>query len=162
VEFVHDSLGSAAIVEQFVDGRELYVGVLGNQRLDVFPVWEMSFDKMPENRWHIATERVKWSTQYQKRHGIMTDAAALPAGATEQIQRIAKRTYRSLDLSGYARVDLRMDDETGRVYVIEANPNPNLAYGEDFAESAEVSGVSYERLLERILALGLRWEPERT
>jgi D-alanine-D-alanine ligase len=162
VQFVHDSLGSAAIVEQFIDGRELYVGVVGNQRLDVFPVWEMSFDKMPENRWHIATERVKWSTQYQKRHGIMTDAAALDPAVTEQIQRIAKRTCRSLDLSGYARVDLRMDDETGRVYVIEANPNPNLAYGEDFAESAELSGVSYERLLERILALGLRWEPERT
>ena len=162
VQFVHESLGSAAIVEQFIDGRELYVGVVGNQRLDVFPVWEMSFDKMPENRWHIATERVKWSTQYQKRHGIMTDAAALVAEVTEHIQRIAKRAYRSLDLSGYARIDLRMDDETGRVYVIEANPNPNLAYGEDFAESAEVSGISYERLLERILALGLRWEPERT
>jgi D-alanine-D-alanine ligase len=162
VQFVHESLGSAAIVEQFIDGRELYVGVVGNQRLDVFPVWEMSFDKMPDNRWHIATERVKWSTQYQKRHGIMTDAATLAADVTERIQRIAKRTYRSLDLSGYARVDLRMDDETGRVYVIEANPNPNLAYGEDFAESAEVSGVSYERLLERILALGIRWEPERT
>ena len=162
VQFVHESLGSAAIVEQFIDGRELYVGVVGNQRLDVFPVWEMSFDKMPENRWHIATERVKWSTHYQKRHGIMTDAATLDAAVTEQIQRIAKRTYRSLDLSGYARVDLRMHEDTGRVYVIEANPNPNLAYGEDFAESAEVSGVSYERLLERLLALGLRWEPERT
>jgi D-alanine-D-alanine ligase len=162
VQFVHESLGSAAIVEQFIDGRELYVGVVGNQRLDVFPVWEMSFDKMPENRWHIATERVKWSTQYQKRHGIMTEKAALDAAATEQIQRIAKRTCRALDLSGYARIDLRLDEEAGRVYVLEANPNPNLAYGEDFAESAEVSGVSYERLLERILALGLRWEPERT
>jgi D-alanine-D-alanine ligase len=162
VGFVHDSLGSAAIVEQFIDGRELYVGVVGNQRLDVFPVWEMSFAQMPDNEWHIATERVKWSTQYQKRHGIMTDTATLDAAVTAQIQRIAKRTYRSLDLSGYARVDLRMDEDTGRVYVIEANPNPNLAYGEDFAESAEVSGVSYERLLERILALGLRWEPERT
>jgi D-alanine-D-alanine ligase len=162
VQFVHESLGSAAIVEQFIDGRELYVGVVGNQRLDVFPVWEMSFDKMPENRWHIATERVKWSTQYQKRHGIMTEKAALDAATTEQIQRIAKRTCRALDLSGYARIDLRLDEEKGRIYVLEANPNPNLAYGEDFAESAEVSGVSYERLLERILALGLRWEPERT
>ena len=80
VQFVHESLGSAAIVEQFIDGRELYVGVVGNQRLDVFPVWEMSFDKMPDNRWHIATERVKWSTQYQKRHGIMTDAASARSG----------------------------------------------------------------------------------
>jgi D-alanine-D-alanine ligase len=161
VQFIHDNLGTAAIVEQFIDGRELYVGVLGNERLDVFPVWEMSFAHMPENKWRIATERVKWSTQYQKKHGIMTDAAALDAAAVDRIQHIAKRTYRALDLSGYARIDLRMDDE-GRAFVLEANPNPNLAYGEDFAESAEVSKISYERLLDRILTLGLRWEPERT
>ena len=74
---------------------------------------------------------------------------------------IAKRTYRALDLSGYARIDIRLDDE-GRPYVLEANPNPNLAYGEDFAESAEKTGVSYEALLDRIIRLGLRWEPART
>jgi D-alanine-D-alanine ligase len=161
VSFIHERLGTAAIVEQFIDGRELYVGVLGNERLDAFPVWEMSFDKMPENRWKIATERVKWSTHYQKRHGIMTERAELDPPVAERIQRIAKRSYRALDLNGYARIDLRMDG-SGRVYVLEANPNPNLAYGEDFAESAEVSGVPYERLLDRIIALGLRWEPERT
>ena len=162
VQFVHDSLGTAAIVEQFIDGRELYVGVVGNARLSVFPVWEMSFAQVHDNRWRIATERVKWSTQYQKRHGIMTAAAALEPDVMDQIQRIARRAYRSLDLSGYARVDLRLDEESGRAYVLEANPNPNLAYGEDFAESAEVSGLSYEQLLERLLTLGLRWEPERT
>jgi D-alanine-D-alanine ligase len=161
VQFIHENLGTAAIVEQFIDGRELYVGVIGNERLDVFPVWEMSFASMPDNRWHIATERVKWSTQYQKKHGIMTDAAELDPAVVDRIQRIAKRSYRALDLNGYARIDLRMDDE-GRMYVLEANPNPNLAYGEDFAESAERHRLSYERLLERILALGLRWEPERT
>jgi D-alanine-D-alanine ligase len=161
VQFIHESLGTAAIVEHFVDGRELYVGVLGNERLEVLPVWEMSFAKMPDNRWRIATERVKWSTRYQKKHGIMTDAARLDPAAITHIQRIAKRAYRALDLNGYARIDLRLDDE-GRAYVLEANPNPNLAYGEDFAESAEVFGLSYERLLERILTLGLRWEPERT
>jgi D-alanine-D-alanine ligase len=161
VTFIHEKLGTAAIVEQFIDGRELYVGILGNERLDVFPVWEMSFEKMPENRWKIATERVKWSTQYQKKHGIMTAAARLEPALGERIQRIAKRAYRALDLSGYARIDVRLDDE-GRIFVLEANPNPNLAYGEDFAESAEVSGMSYEQLLDRILALGLRWEPART
>jgi len=161
VQFIHESLGTAAIVEQFIEGRELYVGVLGNERLEVFPVWEMSFAKMPENRWRIATERVKWSTQYQKRNGISTNAAVLDPEAADRIQRIARRTYRALDLSGYARIDLRMTAE-GRVAVLEANPNPNLAYGEDFAESAEARGFSYERLLERILALGLRWVPERT
>jgi D-alanine-D-alanine ligase len=161
VTFIHERLGTAAIVEQFIDGRELYVGVIGNERLDVFPVWEMSFDKMPDNRWKIATERVKWSTQYQKRHGIMTDHAGLDASISDRLQRLAKRAYRALDLSGYARIDVRMDGD-GRTYVLEANPNPNLAYGEDFAESAEVQGVPYERLLDRIIALGLRWEPERT
>jgi D-alanine-D-alanine ligase len=161
VTFIHEKLGTAAIVEQFIDGRELYVGVVGNERLDVFPPWEMSFERMPENRWKIATERVKWSTQYQKKHGIMTDKARLDAGLSDGIQRIAKRAYRALDLSGYARIDFRMDDE-GRMYVLEANPNPNLAYGEDFAESAEVSGMPYERLLERLITLGLRWEPART
>ena len=161
VQFIHESLGTAAIVEQFIDGRELYVGVLGNERLDVFPVWEMSFAQMPDNRWRIATERVKWSTKYQKANGIMTSAARLDAAAADRVQRIAKRTYRALDLNGYARIDLRMDDE-GRAFVLEANPNPNLAYGEDFAESAEKAGLSYERLLDRILTLGMRWEPERT
>lgn len=161
VQFIHDRVGTAAIVEQFIDGRELYVGVAGNDRLRVFPVWEMSFARMPDNRWRIATERVKWSDQYQKRHGVTTDAAALPDADLARISHIAKRAYRALDLSGYARIDLRMD-ASGGVYVLEANPNPNLAYGEDFAESAEAAGVSYEELLERIVALGLRWEPERT
>jgi len=161
VQFIHESLGTGAIVERFIDGRELYVGVLGNERLDVLPVWEMSFAQMAENRWRIATERVKWNTQYQKKNGIMTNAAKLDAAAIDYIQRIAKRAYRALDLNGYARIDLRMDEE-GRAYVLEANPNPNLAYGEDFAESAEVNGVSYEQLLERIITLGIRWEPART
>ena len=161
VTFIHENLGTAAIVEQFIDGRELYVGVIGNERLEVLPPWEMSFAQMPDNRWKIATERVKWSAQYQKRHGIMTDRAVLDDAAVQRMQRIAKRAYRALDLSGCARIDLRMDGE-GRVYVLEANPNPNMAYGEDFAESAEAAGVSYERLLERVMTLGLRWEPART
>jgi len=161
VQFIHESLGTAAIVEQFIDGRELYVGVIGNERLDVFPVWEMSFAGMSDNRWRIATERVKWSTRYQKANGIMTDAAMLDEATVARISNIAKRSYRALDLSGYARIDIRLDDE-GRPYVLEANPNPNLAYGEDFAESAEKMGVSYEALLDRIIRLGLRWEPART
>ena len=121
----------------------------------------MSFANMQENRWRIATERVKWSTQYQKRHGIMTDVAKLEPDAAHRIQRIAKRAYAALDLNGYARIDIRLD-AGGNPFVLEANPNPNLAYGEDFAESAEVSGLPYEKLLDRILTLGLRWVPERT
>jgi D-alanine-D-alanine ligase len=160
VQFVHESLGTAAIVEEFIDGRELYVGVIGNDRLQAFPVWEMSFAQMPERTWHLATERVKWSTKYQKTHGIVTDEAALPEGVAAKIQHTAKRVYRALDLNGYARIDFRMD-AGGRMFVLEANPNPQLAWGEDFAESAERAGVVYPRLLERIVSLGLQWRPER-
>jgi D-alanine-D-alanine ligase len=120
----------------------------------------MHFQKMIEgDNWPIATERVKWNTSYQKKHGIETgEARDLPEGTAEHIVRLARRIYRTLALTGYARVDLRMD-ATGRVYFIEANPNPQLAYGEDFAESAERAGLSYEALLDRILALGLAWRP---
>ncbi|HEY8548780.1 MAG TPA: ATP-grasp domain-containing protein [Vicinamibacterales bacterium] len=161
VRFIHHSVGTDAIVERYIDGRELYVGVIGNLKLQVFPVWELKFKKMPEDNWKIATERVKWSDAYQKRHGITTERAAdLPEDLQHRIQLLCKRVYRTLDLSGYARIDLRLDNE-GRVYVLEANPNPQLAYGEDFAESAEHAGVSYEALLQKIINTGLSWRPER-
>ncbi len=76
----------------------------------------------------------------------------------EAIARLCKRVYRVLCLSGYARMDLRMTED-GRVYVLEANPNPNLSYGEDLAESAEIAGLSYDQLIQRILSLGLSYKP---
>jgi D-alanine-D-alanine ligase len=160
VQFVHESLGTDAIVERFIDGREFYIGVLGNQRLQVLPVWEMLFTKMPPEAWCIATDRVKWSTAYQKKHGIKTaEARDLSPGESNRIQNLCKRVYRALSLSGYARMDLRRD-AAGKVYVIEANPNPQLAYGEDFAEAAERAGIPYVALIQRILTLGMRWRPE--
>jgi D-alanine-D-alanine ligase len=161
VQFIHDTIMTPAIVERFIEGRELYVGVIGNDRLQAFPVWEMSFAKMPENTWHIATERVKWSVKYQKKHGITTEAAAdLPEELAKRVTQICRRVYRTLDMSGYARIDLRLDKE-GRVYVLEANPNPQLAYGEDFAESAERMGIKYPQLIQKILTTGLRWKADR-
>ncbi|MBX3028366.1 ATP-grasp domain-containing protein [bacterium] len=161
VRFIHETLGTDAIVERYISGRELYVGIIGNQRLDVFPVWELLFTKMPDELWHIATDRVKWSRVYQQKRGIKTAQAKLPDGVAEQVQHLCKRVYRTLDLSGYARIDLRLDD-AGKVHVLEANPNPQLAYGEDFAESAERAGIDYPELLQRIVNLGLRWRPDRS
>jgi D-alanine-D-alanine ligase len=157
VRFIHEQCRSDAIVEQYIEGRELYVGVIGNQRLQTFPVWEMLFTKMPEHVSHIATAKVKWDPDYQKKYGIETRAAKdLPDGVEEAIAKLCKRVYRVLSLSGFARMDLRLSPD-GRPFVLEANPNPNLAYGEDFAESAETIGISYEALLQRILNLGLRY-----
>jgi D-alanine-D-alanine ligase len=134
--------------------------VMGNDRLQTFPVWEMSFSKMPDNNWRIATERVKWSVKYQKKHGIDTALAGLDEAQAVKVQHLAKRVYRALDLSGYARIDLRMKTD-GQMFVIEANPNPQLAQGEDFAESARRANVSYAKLIERIINLGLQWRPSR-
>jgi D-alanine-D-alanine ligase len=160
VKYIHDTILTPAIVEQLIDGRELYVGVIGNDRLKVLPVWEMSFAKMSDNNWRIATERVKWSVKYQKRHGIDTAEAQLPEALAAKVQHLAKRTYRALELSGYARVDFRMDGNDNP-YVIEANANPQLAEAEDFAQSAKRAKMSYAMLLERIMALGIQWQPHR-
>jgi len=156
VQFVHDSIGTDALIEQYIDGRELYVGITGNRRLETFPVWELAFDRMQSGH-RIASERLKWNTAYQKRHGIRThEAKDLSQAERSSIQAVCKRVYRSLYLNGYGRIDLRLD-AAGRVYVMEANPNPQLAFGEDFAESAERAGVSYNHLIQRIVNLGLRW-----
>ena len=160
VAFVHESIHTAAIVEQYVEGREIYVGILGNQALQVLPVWELFFTNMPEGAKRIATDRVKWSVKYQKKYGIDSGPARdLPEAQAEGIQHVCKRAFRALELSGYARIDLRLEDN-GNVWVLEANPNPQIAKGEDFAASAEKVGLTYETVLQRIINLGLRWQPE--
>jgi len=161
ISFVHESIGTDAIVEQYIQGRELYVGLIGNARLKVLPIWELHLDGMPDELRRIATARVKWSSKYQKKYDISSGPAeGLPAALTKQIQKMAKRVFRALNLSGYARIDLRLDAHN-RIYVLEANPNPQISYGEDFAESAETAGVSYEALMQSLLNLGLSWKPDR-
>jgi D-alanine-D-alanine ligase len=161
VSFIHESIGTAAIAERYVEGREIYVGVIGNQVLQALPVWELFFTNMPEGARRIATDRVKWSVKYQKKHSIESGPAKdLPPAKCEEIQYLCKRAYRALELSGYARIDLRLDEQ-GNAWVLEANPNPQIARGEDFAASAENAGLPYETVLQRILNLGMRWQPER-
>lgn len=158
VKFVHEKTSDDAIAEQYIEGREIYVGVLGNTRLTTFPAWEMSFEKMPDDVARIATSRVKWDRKYQIKHGITTHAAKdLDEASQVRVSRLCKRVYRALSMSGYGRMDLRMTD-SGEIYVIEANANPNIEYGEDFAESAESVGLSYEAVLQRILNLGLSYK----
>ena len=158
VEYIHDKVETDAMVEQFIEGRELYVGVIGNERVQTLPIWEMTFRNVPEGVPRIATSKIKWDPEHQKELGVTTHAAInLPPGAEAKIHRICKRVYRALHMSGFARMDLRLA-EGGSVFVLEANANPNLAYGEDFAESAEAAGIDYEALLQRILNLGLRYK----
>ncbi len=161
VAFIHHSVGSGALIEQYVEGREFYVGVIGNGHLQALPVWELILDKLPDDARRIATERVKWSRKYQLKYEIVSqEATQLPAGKSEEIQHLAKRVYRVLGLNGYARIDMRMAPG-GQLYVLEANPNPQIAYREDFADSAEHAGYQYEELLQELLNVGLRWRPAK-
>ena len=154
VEFIHDQTKSDALVEEYIEGREIYVGVLGNERLTTFPLWELNFGTLPEVMAGIATRKVKWDRKYQQKHGIGTGPARdLPPGIEHRVAQLVRRIYRALCLSGYARIDLRMRPD-GSVVVLEANANPNLAQTEDFATSALAAGVGYDALLERIMKLG--------
>jgi len=155
VAFIHEHTQADALCEEYIEGRELYVGVLGNRRLQTLPIWELRFTKSDAPI--IATRKVKWDRKYQEKLGVETGVAHdLSEAQQRDILHLCKRIYHSLDMSGYARMDLRMRPD-GRVFVLEANANPNLAYGEDFAEAAEVAGMSYEELLNKILGLGLRY-----
>ena len=160
VEFIHEKIGMDAIAEHYIDGRELYVGVIGNQRLQTLPIWELQFTNLPEGTQPIATAKVKWDEKYQKQIGVKTGPATdLPNGVADRILRLCKRAYRDLDLTGYARMDLRLSP-AGSFYLIEANPNPQLAYDEELAESAAHAGIKYEDLLQRILNLGLSYRAQ--
>jgi D-alanine-D-alanine ligase len=156
VEFVHRTLGTDAIAEEYIEGRELYVGVLGNTRLQVLPVWELVFTGFPPNVPRIATAKVKHDTKYQEKRGIdHRYAKDLSGQLVTNIERTTKRIYRVLELDGYARIDYRLAED-GTFFFLEANPNPEIADGEEFAAAAQHAGIGYDELLQRVVSLGLR------
>ena len=160
VTFIHDRVHSDALVEEYIDGRELYIGVLGNTRLKVLPVWELNFGTMAEAQSGIATQRMKRDRKYQEKHGITTGPAqGLSDSEVSRFVRLAKRIYRALHLSGYARLDFRMRAD-GTLFLLEANANPALTEGEDLAESAKAIGIDYDALIARIVNLGISYMPE--
>ncbi|HXK21876.1 MAG TPA: ATP-grasp domain-containing protein [Myxococcota bacterium] len=161
VEFVHRSIGTDAIAEEYIEGRELTQSILGNQRLQAFPPWELFFDKLPPGSLPIATARAKFDRKYQARVGIDSGPAReLPDATAARITRLCKRVYRVLGLSGYARLDLRLAPD-GQVYVIEVNSTPDVAEGEDFADSAKAVGITYPQLIQRIVGLGISYGRRR-
>jgi D-alanine-D-alanine ligase len=160
VEFIHRQNKTAAIAEQYIKGREIYVGVIGNQNIQTYAPWELVMEKLPEGSENIATLKVKWDPAYQEKVGVATRAADLTPEQHKTLERLSKRIYRYLFLSGYARLDYRMTEE-GQFYLLEANPNPQIAHHEDFADSAEYSGVPYDQLLQKIITVGMNYAAAR-
>jgi D-alanine-D-alanine ligase len=156
VAFIHQRHASDAIAEQYVDGREFYVGIIGNARLEVLPVWELVFENMPPGASSIATAHVKHNPDYQRRRGIYQQHADdLEPPLLEHIKRTSRRIAHILDLDGYNRIDYRLGGD-GKLYFLEANPNPDIAKSEEFASAAEEAGKSFPELIQRLLVLGLQ------
>jgi D-alanine-D-alanine ligase len=153
VAFIQTRFGQGAIAEEFVDGRELYVSVLGNDdSLEILPIIEMVFDKRktrPEER--IATQFAKWDEAYRERKGIRNVIARpLSKSVRERIYETCRTAYRALWLRDYARLDLRLTPD-GQVWVLEANANPFISYGHDMANAAAKAGMEYYDFIQRIV-----------
>jgi len=160
VEFIHRQNQTAAIAEEFIEGREIYVGVIGNRILHAYTPWELMITNPSAGALNIATGKAKWDVNYQKKIGLITKPAELESQTRKEFERLSKRIYRILGLSGYARVDYRMAED-GRIYVLEVNPNPQIAQDEDFSDSAHHCGVTYESLLQKIMTLGMNYDPTK-
>ena len=156
VSFIHEKILTDAVVEQYIPGRELYVSVLGNHRLTVFPTWEIFLDDLPEESARIATRKVKWDLDYQEKHNVRIGRARkLPEALDRQIASLSRRICRRLGTDGSVRIDYRLDGQ-GQLYFLEANPNPDIAEEEEFASAARAAGIRYLDLLQKIVSLGIR------
>lgn len=159
--FIHERWQQDVIAEEYIEGRELYVTVLGNNRLKVCPARECIFDFDREEGPNLATYRVKWNDDYREKWGIHFGFAELESEVVKRIGQICKRAFRVLHLRDYGRVDLRLTPE-GRIVILEANPNPDLAWGEEVAEAAQYAGMNYNQLIDFIIQQTLKRKGEVT
>jgi len=156
IEQLHSMTEGDAIAEQYIDGRELYVSITGNDRLDVLPIRELNFSDTATQEQRIATYQVKWNDKYRKKIGFNYGfAKGIQNGTQSRIEKLSRRIYRKLLLTGYARLDLRMQ-ANGDIYVLEVNPNAAITHDDELALSAKKAGCPYEKLIERVLKLGLQ------
>ncbi len=155
VAVVHSNWKQPAIAEEFIEGRELYAGVLGNRRLTVLPLRELQFGRADEGGPVMATYRVKWDIDYQVKWDIDFVNARVDESLNRVISRIARKVFHLLQMNDYGRIDIRLTPEN-RVYVLEANPNPGLAPEDEVGLGARKAGISYTELIHRILRTALR------
>jgi len=156
VAFIHEKHDADVIAEEYIEGREFYVSVMGTLKLTVFPIRELVFGQVPPNEPKIATYRAKWDEEYRKRWGLQNQfPEGLEPALVARIEETCKRIYRLLTIEGYARIDLRLT-AANEIYFIEANPNPILAADEDFAQAAGKAGLTYPQLIDRIIRQGMK------
>jgi len=156
VKFIHESVKDDAIVEEYIDGREFYVSMLGNKRVVVFPLREMKFGDFGEDEPRVATYKAKWDQDYRQKRGIKNEfAGRLPNGLVEKVGEVCKRAYKVLNIQCYARFDIRITSDS-KINIIEANANPCLEEYDEVGQSAIKAGIPYNKLIQKIIILGLK------
>jgi len=155
IHYIHEQFDSPALIEEYIEGREIYAAILGEEKPEALPLVELDLSKLPEGTPKIASTDVKWekdSEAYRKtRSHVVED---MDEKTTERIQEKAIAAYQALKLRDYGRIDIRLT-EKGEIYVLEANPNPWLSSGAEFAIAARKSGRTYTDLMRDIVDLAM-------
>jgi D-alanine-D-alanine ligase len=156
IAYVHDEFDAPVMIEEYIEGREIYAAVLGNERPEALPLVELDLSKLPDGMPRIAGYEVKFditTEAYKKTKSA--PARDIAEDVVDRIHSTALTVYRALKLRDYGRIDMRLD-ESGRVYVLEANPNPWLDPAAEFAMAAKEGGRSYTQLIGEIVELAMR------
>lgn len=154
VSAIRKELDDAALAEEFIDGREFYVGVIGNSQPKALPPVEIDFTGFPEGVPKVMDSKAKWDERSKEYKGTRSVLAQLPDELRARLQKVAVDAYRALRVRDYGRVDLRLTD-TGDIYVLEVNASCYLEKNSEFAMAAGAAGLDYPRLIERIVDLAL-------
>ena len=161
VAAIHKELEDSALAEEYIDGREFYVGVLGNGQLKALPPIEVDFTGFPEGVPKVMDSKAKWDERSKEYKGTKSVIATLPDELRARLQKVAVDAYRALRVKDYGRVDLRLTD-TGEIYVLEVNASCYLEKSSEFAMAAAASGLDYPRMIERVVNLASeRFERKR-
>jgi D-alanine-D-alanine ligase len=155
IKFIHENMNLDAIAEEYIEGRELYVTVIGNKQLKVLPPRELKFGDMPEDEPRIATYKAKWDDKYRDKWGIKSvSAGKLADGVAEDLEDACKRAYRALNFNSYVRFDIRVTADH-KIYFIEPNANPCIAKIDEMAQAADKEGIDYNHLIKRVVTMAL-------
>jgi D-alanine-D-alanine ligase len=151
---IHEECNDAALAEEYIEGREFYVGILGNQEPTALPPIEVDFSGLPEGAPHVLDSKAKWETDTAEYKGTKSVIAELPDELRAKLHKVSLEAYRALRVRDYGRVDLRLTD-TGDIYVLEVNASCYLEKSSEFAMAAGAAGIDYPALVLRIVDLAM-------
>lgn len=151
---IHEKIKDEALVEEYIEGREFYIGIIGNRKPVALPAIEMDFSALPKDIPRILGRRAKWVKSSREYKGTRSKLAEIPDALQEKLQRVSLAAYRALRVRDYGRIDLRVTP-SGEVYVIEVNASCYLEEGAEFAVAAKAAGLSYTELVNAIARLSM-------